>query len=81
MDVVWGILKRNVKNGNPKNYDELKKFHIEELSEISPDHLKRIKKCIEIQGSRLEDYCLNQIKKEIKKSAKNLMNTMKKMIQ
>ena len=81
MDVVWGILKRNIKNGNPKNYDELKKFHIEELSEISPDHLKRIKKCIEIQGNRLEDYRLNQIKKEIKKSTKNLMNTMKKMIQ
>ena len=59
----------------------LKKFHIEELSEISPDYLKRIKKCIEIQGNRLEDHRLNQIKKEIKKSAKNLMNTMKKMIQ
>ncbi len=64
-----GYLKKNVKNRNPTSYDELKKFCIEEWNKIFPrlyfkNYLKRIDKCIEIQGNRLEDYHINQIRKE-----------------
>ena len=65
---LWALLKKNLKNRNPKTYDDLKKIFIEEWNKISPrpyfkNYLKRIDKCIEIQGNRLEDYHLNQIRK------------------
>ena len=33
---LWANLKKNVKNRNPANYEELKKFCIEEWNKINP---------------------------------------------
>ena len=57
----------------PKDLEELKKFTIEEWNKIPDDYpkklvknyLKRVKKVVEINGNRLEQFHLNEIRKEI----------------
>ena len=44
---LWANLKKKVKNRNPKDYDELKKFCIEEWNQINPhnyfkNYLRRV---------------------------------------
>ena len=69
---IWGYLKPRIKKRNPKNIDELKQFTVEEWNKIPLKMIKNcgshyinwIKKVIEIKGERLEEYHLNQIRKE-----------------
>ena len=66
---LWAILKKNVKNRNPENYEQLKQFCIEEWNQINPKNylknfLKRVKMVLKINGNRLEDWHLKQIRKE-----------------
>ena len=62
-----------MKKRDPKTIEDLKTITLQEWNRISPklvrrfclNFVKRIKKIIEINGSRLEPFHLNQIKKEI----------------
>ena len=38
IESLWANLKKNVKNRNPKDYEELKKFCIEEWNNINPQN-------------------------------------------
>ena len=64
-----GKFKKNVKNRNPKDYEELKKFCIEEWNNINPQNylknfLKRVKMVLKIEGDRLDIWHIKQIRKE-----------------
>ena len=69
---IWGYIKPRIKARNPKNIEELKRYAVEEWNKIpskiikkcGSNYIKRIKKIIEIKGERLEQYHLNQIKRE-----------------
>ena len=70
---IWGYLKPRIKKRNPKTIEELKKYTVEEWNKIplkvskncGAHYTERLKKIIEIKGERLEQYHLNQIKKEV----------------
>ena len=59
---LWSIIKPRVKRRNPKSIEELKIFLLEEWSSVPIElvqnlckgFLNRIKKCLELNGSRLE---------------------------
>ena len=58
--------KKNVKNMNPEDYEQLKQYCIEEWNKINPKNylknfLKRVKMVLKINGNRLEDWHLKQI--------------------
>ena len=60
IETLWANLKKEVKNRNPKNVEDLKQFCIEEWNKINPKiyfkhFIKKIKKCIKLEGGRLED--------------------------
>ena len=62
-------MKKNVKNRNPNDYNQLKKFCIEEWNQINPKNyyknfIKRVKKVISINGNRLEPHHLEEIRRE-----------------
>ena len=64
-----GKFKKNVKNRNPNDYNQLKQFCIEEWNQINPKNyfknfIKRVKKVISINGNRLEPYHLEEIRRE-----------------
>ena len=64
-----GKFKKNVKNRNPKDYEELKKFCIEEWNNINPKNylknfIKRVKMVLKINGDRLDTWHIEQIRKE-----------------
>ena len=73
IETLWATLKKRVKKRDPKTIEDLKTITLQEWNRISPklvrrfclNFVKRIKKIIEINGSRLEPFHLNQIKKEI----------------
>ena len=67
--------KKNVKNRNFANYEELKKFCIEEWNKINhknylKNFLRRVKKMISINGKRLEPHYFEKIRQEEKKKRK-----------
>ncbi len=69
IETLWANLKKNVKERNPKNYNDLKQYCIEEWNKINPKQyfkhfIKRIEKCIELNGEKLENFHLTQIRKE-----------------
>ena len=69
IESLWANLKKNVKNRNPKDYEELKKFCIEEWNNINPKNylknfIKRVKMVLKINGDRLDIWHLEQIRKE-----------------
>ena len=69
---LWANLKKNVKNRNPKDYDELKKYCLEEWNNINPKNyfknfLKRVEMVLEIKGSRLEAWHLEEIRRRRRK--------------
>ena len=71
-----GKFEKNVKNRNPADYEELKKFCIEEQNKINPKNyfknfLRRVKMVISINGNRLESYHLEKIRQEEKKEEEN----------
>ena len=69
---LWGILKNRVKRRNPKDLDELTIFMFEEwysipqtlINNLFKNFIKRIKKILELEGARLEDEHLKQIKEK-----------------
>ena len=76
-------MKKNVKNRNPADYEELKKFCIEEWNNINPrnyfkNFLRRVKMVISINGNRLEPYHLEKIREEEKKEEKKEEENEKK---
>ena len=69
IESLWANLKKNVKNRNPKDYEELKKFCIEEWNNINPKNylknfIKRVKMVLKINGNRLDTWHLEKIRKE-----------------
>ena len=67
-----GYLKKNVKNQNPKDYDELKKVCIEEWNKIDPrnyfkNYLRRVNMVLTLKGDRIQDPHIKQIRKEERK--------------
>jgi len=73
---LWTNLKKNVKNRNPSDYEELKKFCIEEWNKINPKNyfknfIKRVKTVLSVNGNRLEPYHLEKIRQEEKKEEEN----------
>ena len=66
-----GDSEKNVKNRNPEDYEKLKQYCIEEWNKINPKNylknfLKRVKMVLKINGNRLEERHLKQIRKEEK---------------
>ena len=73
IETLWANLKKNVKNRDPKTKEDLKKFCIEEWNKINPKiyfkHFEeKIKKYIELEGGRLEDFYLKEMRGKKKKS-------------
>ena len=71
-----GNSKKNVKNRNPEDYEQLKQYCVEEWNKINPKYylknfLKRVKMVLKINGNRVEDWYLKQIKKEEKEEKEN----------
>ena len=72
---IWGIIKPRIKKRNPKNLEDLKKYALEEWSKVKKssierahlEFIERVKKIIEINGSQLDPFHINQIKKEMRK--------------
>ena len=70
---LWGILKNRVKRRNPQNIEELTEFMFEEwysvpqslIDNLFRSYLARIRKVIELDGARLENEHLKQIKKKV----------------
>ena len=77
---IWGFIKPRIKRRNPKTYDELKKFTLEEWNLIPTSMIKncglsyqkRLEKVIELKGERLEPYHLEEIKKEMKEEKQKM---------
>ena len=68
---VYRKIKKNVKNRNPKDYEELKKYCIGEWNKINPQNhlknfIKRVKMLLKIKGYRLDTWHIEQIRKEDK---------------
>ena len=74
IETLWAKLKKNVKLRYPKNIENLKKFTIEEWNKISKNYVKKqfrsfeekLKKIIELNGGRLTQSQLREIRKKIK---------------
>ena len=74
IETLWAKLKKNVKLRYPKNIENLKKFTIEEWNKISKNYVKKqfrsfeekLKKIIELNGGRLTQSHLREIRKKIK---------------
>ena len=69
IETLWANLKKNVKNRNPNDYNQLTQFSIEEWNQINPKNyfknfIKRVKKVISINGNRLEPHHLEEIRRE-----------------
>ena len=83
---LWGILKNRVKRRNPQNIEELTEFMFEEwysvpqslIDNLFRSYLIRIRKVIELDGARLENEHLKQIKKKWK--MRNIFGKNKKNI-
>ena len=72
IETVWAELKDKVGVRDPKTYEELKQYCIEEWNKIdSKKYFKnfeaKIKLCKEINGERLNEYNLKEIRKNIEK--------------
>ena len=74
IETLWGYLKPRIKKRDPQNLEELKKITLEEWNMIPEERIKncgmnyvrRLKKIIEIGGSRLEEFHLREIRREAK---------------
>ena len=70
---LWGIIKPRVKTRNPQSVQELKKFIIEEwnsipqtlINNLCSGFIGRVKKVLELNGSRLEP---EHLKKKLKEN-------------
>ena len=72
IETVWAELKDKVGVRDPKTYEELKQYCIEEWNKIEPKKYfknfeAKIKLCKEINGERLNKYNLKKIRKNIEK--------------
>ena len=63
---IFGI-KPRIKLRNPKNLEEWRNVKKCSIERANLEFIERIKKFIEINGSQLDTFHINQIKKEIKK--------------
>ena len=76
---IWGYLKPRIKKRNKEAIEELKQYTVDEWNKIplkiikncDAHYTERLKKIIEIKGERLEQYHLNQIKKEVEADKEN----------
>ena len=69
IETVWAELKDKVGNRNPKTYEELKNYCIEEWNKIEPrkyfkNFEEKIKLCKELNGERLNEFKLREIRKK-----------------
>ena len=66
---LWANLKKSVKNRNPKDCDELKRFCKEEWNKIDPrnyfkNYLRKVNMVLTLDGDRIQDQHIRQIRKE-----------------
>ena len=85
IEALWAELKDKVGVRDPKTYEELKQYYIEEWNKIAPKKYfknfeSKIKLCKEINGEKLKEYNLKEIRKNVeKKVEKENKNEIKKL--
>ena len=62
MENLWGIIKPRVKRRNPETIEDLKRYLLEEWNSVPlkmvrrlcEGYFKRLEKCVELKGGRIE---------------------------